>query len=148
VIQGVSGFRLVGRVAGTTGWIDPALALSRAAEVANKAAERVMDTGDQAWISVHLGAREKPVRGMIRGLARRHGVSVSTAIRVAGCESRFSRRAYNHPYAGVYQQDVRYWPRRAARFGHRGASPFDAYSNVDVSLKMARATGWGHWGCA
>jgi hypothetical protein len=146
--QRLSGFRLLGRVAGTTGWIDPAQAMSRLAEVANHDADRVMATGDQAWISLRFGSAEKPVRGMIRGLARRHGVSVPTALRVAGCESRFSRRAYNYPYAGVYQQDVRYWPRRATRFGHRGASPFDAYANVDVSLKMARAMGWGHWGCA
>jgi hypothetical protein len=146
--QGLSAFRLSGRVAGVTGWVDPAQALARVAEVATHSADRVLATGDQAWMSLRLNSTEKPVRDMIRGLARRHGVSVSTSLRVAGCESRFSRRAYHHPYAGVYQQDVRYWPRRAARFGHRGASPFDAYANVDVSLKMARTTGWGHWGCA
>jgi hypothetical protein len=146
--QGLSAFRLSGQVAGVTGWIDPAQALARMAEVANHAADRVLATGDRARLSLRLGSTEKPVRDMIRGLAQRHGVSVSTSLRVAGCESRFSRGAYHYPYAGVYQQDVRYWPRRAARFGHRGASPFDAYPNVDVSLKMARAMGWGQWGCA
>jgi hypothetical protein len=146
--QGLSAFRLSGRVAGVTEWMDPAQALARVAEAASHAADRVLATGDRASLSLRLGSTEKPVRDMIRGLARRHGVSVATSLRVAGCESRFSRRAYDHPYAGVYQQDVRYWPRRAARFGHRGASPFDAYPNVDVSLKMARAMGWAHWGCA
>jgi soluble lytic murein transglycosylase-like protein len=100
------------------------------------------------WITLRLGTAEKPVRGMIRSLARRYGVSVSTSLRVAGCESHFNPRAYDYPYAGVYQQDVRYWGRRAAHFGHRGDSPLDAHANVDVSLKMARSMGWGHWGCA
>jgi hypothetical protein len=144
----ISAFRLRGRVAGSTGWIDPPGGLRRVAELANDAADRVLATGARAWLTFRLGWREKPVRGMVRSLARRHGVSVSTALRVAACESRFSRRAYSPPYAGIFQQDVRYWPQRAARFGHRGASPFDAYANVDVSLKMARSLGWGHWGCA
>jgi hypothetical protein len=85
---------------------------------------------------------------MIRSLAGRHGVSVTTSLRVAACESRFNPRAYNYPYAGIYQQNVRLWDRRAKHFGHPGTSPFDAYPNVDVSLKMARSMGWGHWGCA
>jgi hypothetical protein len=142
-----SAFRLKGRVARASGWTDPAHGLHRVAEMANNLAGRVLNSGEQAWITLRLGSREKPVRAMIRSLARRHGLSVSTALRVAGCESRFNRRAYSYPYAGVFQQDLRYWPRRAAHFGHRGASPFDAHANIDVSLKMARSMGWGHWGC-
>jgi hypothetical protein len=109
-----------------------------------------MATGEQGWITLRLRTSQKPVRDMIRSLATRHGVSVGTSLRVAGCESRFRSRAYNPagPYAGVYQQSVPLWPGRARRFGHPGASPFDTYANVDVSLKMARAMGWGHWGCA
>lgn len=142
-----SAFHLQGRLAGTSGWTDPVQGLQRAAEMANDLADRVLASGGQGWITLRLGSREKPVRGMIRSLARRYGVSVSAALRVAGCESHFNRRAYSYPHAGIFQQNVRYWPRRAARFGHRGASPFDAYANVDVSLKMARSMGWGHWGC-
>lgn len=143
----ISAFRLRSRVAGATGWVEAGQGLHRLAELANNMASKVMATGEKVWITLRLGAREKPVRGMIRSLARRHQVSVSTALTVAGCESHFNPRAYSHPYAGVYQQHVGYWPGRARRFGHRGASPFDPYANVEVSLRMARATGWGHWGC-
>jgi hypothetical protein len=144
----ISAFSLWTKVPGATGWVAPPLGLDRVAEVANTLAEKVMATGEPEWITLRLAARQKPVRGMIRSLAERHGVSITTSLRVAACESGFSARAYNYPYAGVYQQDVRRWSRRARLFGHPGASPFDPYANVDVSLKMARAMGWGHWGCA
>ena len=144
----VSAFRLRGRVAGAGRWVDASASLHRLAEVANNAADQVMATGTKRQITLRLGTGRKPVRGMVRSLARRHEVSVTTALRVAACESHFNPRAYSHPYAGVYQQDVRFWGGRARRFGHPGESPFDPYANVDVSLKMARAMGWGHWGCA
>jgi hypothetical protein len=144
----ISAFRLRGRVAGGGRWVDASASLNRLAEVANAAADRMMATGGDRQITLRLGTGRKPVRGMVRSLARRHEVSVTTAMRVAACESHFNPRAYSHPYAGVYQQDVRFWGGRARRFGHPGESPFDPYANVEVSLKMARAMGWGHWGCA
>jgi hypothetical protein len=144
----ISAFRLRGRVADAGRWVDASASLRRLAEVANAAADQVMATGGDRQITLRLGTGRKPVRGIVRSLARRHEVSVTTAMRVAACESRFNPRAYSHPYAGVYQQDVRFWGGRARRFGHRGESPFDSYANVDVSLQMARTMGWGHWGCA
>jgi hypothetical protein len=147
-IERVSAFRLRGKVVGAGGWADAPESLNRFAQVANAAADHVMATGEKRQITLRLGTGRKPVRRMVRSLARRHGVSVTTAVRVAACESRFNPRAYSYPYAGVYQQDVRFWGGRARRFGHPGESPFNSYANVDVSLKMARAMGWGHWGCA
>lgn len=144
----VSAFRIRGRGAGTPGWVDPAQALHRVAGLADVLADRVLATGEQEWVTLRLTSRAKPVRPMIRSLARRHSVSVSTSVRVAACESHFNPRAFAYPYAGVFQQDVRRWDHRARHFGHPGASPFDPYANVDVSLKMARAWGWSHWGCA
>ena len=123
-------------------------AVRLATEQANAAGARVLESGHEAWITMRMWTDQKTVRQMIRGLARRYGVDAGTALRVAACESGFNPRAYSSPYAGIYQQDTRLWPSRARRFGHRGASPFDAYANVDVSLKMARAAGWDHWGCA
>jgi hypothetical protein len=148
--EGVSAFRLRGLAAGAAPWVNPPSALHRAAESADRMAERVLTTGHEASIDLAVRANEKPVRGMIRSLARRHGVGAGTALRVAACESGFNRRAYNPagPYVGVFQQDAGAWPGRARRYGHPGASPFSAYANVDVSLKMARSEGWGHWGCA
>jgi hypothetical protein len=119
-----------------------------AAKLANRIAPRVLETGEQAWIKIRMRTRDKRVAGMIRGLSRRYRVDAGTALRVARCESGMNPRAYNPPYAGIYQQSTRYWSRRAANYGHRGKSPFDAYVNIDVSLRMARAQGWRHWGCA
>jgi hypothetical protein len=85
---------------------------------------------------------------MIGGLARRYGHAVTNAVSVARCESGLQPWARSAYYGGVYQQAFSYWPGRARRFGHSGESIFDAYANIDVSLKMARAYGWGHWGCA
>jgi len=123
-------------------------AVELAARLANEIGPRVLETGERAWIKIRMKTKAKPVAGMIRGLSRRYGVDAGTAIRVAKCESGMNPRAYSPPYAGVYQQSTRYWGRRAANYGHKGASPFEAYANVDVSLKMARAQGWRHWGCA
>jgi hypothetical protein len=134
----------------STGRMSLGSAVHRLTEVANTIGARVLQTGEQAWLTLRVARREKSPREMVRGLARRHGVSVNTALRVAGCESGFNPRAYSPagPYAGIYQQDADLWPARARRYGHAGASPFDAYANIDVSLRMARAVGWGHWGCA
>jgi hypothetical protein len=123
-------------------------AVELAAKLANDIGARVLETGEEASLKIRIRTREKPVAGMIRGLARRYGLDMNTAVNVARCESGLNPRAYNPPYAGVYQQDQGLWGRRAASYGHRGASPFEAYANVDVSLKMARAQGWRHWGCA
>lgn len=145
-----SAFQLRGSVVGASGWAPAPLALRRMGAVTEKVVGKVLNSGRQARITLRLGTRQKQVRGMIRSLAVRHGVSVSTSLRVAACESGFNPRAYSPtgPYAGVYQQSVPHWGQRSRRYGHPGESVFDAYANVDVSLKMARALGWGHWGCA
>jgi hypothetical protein len=152
----VSAFRLKARVTWPEAPGDPTTAgpmalgpaVAKATEVANGLAGRVLQTDEQPWITLRIRTVEKKPRRMVRALARRYGVGVATAMHVAACESGFNPKAYSHPYAGIYQQDVRYWPGRARHYGHRGESPFDAFANVDVSLQMARAAGWGHWGCA
>jgi soluble lytic murein transglycosylase-like protein len=123
-------------------------AVELAARAANRVAPSVLETGRQASIVVVAAHDEKTVRQMIKSLAVRYRLDPGTAIRIAECESGLNPRAYSPPYAGVFQQNVRLWDGRARRYGHPGASPFDAYANIDVSLQMARASGWGHWGCA
>lgn len=152
----LSAFRLGSRVTypeapgddSRTGRMSLSGAVLLATEQANAVGARVLETGEQAWITIRMWTEEKTVRQMIRALARRYEVDAGTALRVAACESGFNPRAYSYPYAGIYQQSVSYWAARARAYGHPGASPFDAYANIDVSLKMARAVGWGHWGCA
>lgn len=93
------------------------------------------------------------VRDTIRCAARQFGVDVSTALRVADCESGFKADAWNPGgYAGVFQQSVRYWPSRQNTYDPNHGrwdiqeGVFNARSNVIVSMKMAR-NGWGPWSC-
>jgi hypothetical protein len=123
-------------------------AIEFAAQRANDLGPRVLETGEEAWIKIQMASREKPVRGMIRGLARRYGVDAGTAIGVAQCESGMNPHSFSGRYAGVYQHDIGMWDRRAAHYGHRGDSPFDAYANIDVTMRMVRLQGWRAWGCA
>jgi hypothetical protein len=85
-------------------------AVRLATEQANTAGARVLETGQEAWISLRMWTDQKTVRQLIRGLARRYGVDAGTALRVAACESGFNPRANSSPYAGIYQQDTRLCP--------------------------------------
>jgi hypothetical protein len=123
-------------------------AVELAARAANRIAPRVLETGEGASITVVAAHDQKTVRQMIRSLAIRYRLDPSTAISIAECESHLNPKAYSPPYGGVYQHDMNRWPKRAATYGHEGESVFDAYANVDVALRMARASGWGAWGCA
>jgi soluble lytic murein transglycosylase-like protein len=133
----------------TTGRRRLSKALAVLAQRVNALRDEVLSTGEVGEFRLILIPVPKRVQGMIRGLARRHTLSVAKSLSVAKCESNFNPHAYNPagPWAGVYQQDTDYWPGRAKRFGHPGESVFDPYANIDVSLKMARGVGWGHWAC-
>lgn len=120
----------------------------RLVEVARNRARTIVAQGGKATFTLALVRIEKPVPDMIRALAKRYRVDEGTALRIAWCESHYDPEAYNSAgYGGVFQQDVNYWPKRAQAYGHGGESVFDALANVDVSLQMARDSGWGHWGC-
>lgn len=143
-------YPLPGGARKTTGKMQLSNAFVKLAERVNAMRDVVMESGERAGFSVILLAIPKGVKGMIRGLARRHDLSVAKSMSVAKCESNFNPKAYNPagPWAGVYQQDTDYWPGRSKKWGHKGESVFNPYANVDVSLKMARAWGWHHWACA
>jgi hypothetical protein len=128
------------------------LSLGGAVELATRSANRiapaVLESGRRVSITIVAARDQKSVRQMIRSLAIRYRLDVGTAISVAECESGLNPQASNPPYAGVFQQDTSSWKRRAKLYGHPGESPYEAFANVDVSLQMARASGWGHWkGC-
>lgn len=71
------------------------------------------------------------------------------ALAIAHRESRFNPRAYNS-YSGaegIYQHLRRYWPGRAAAYGFRGWSGFNARANIIVTMKMVKHLGgWWPWG--
>lgn len=95
----------------------------------------------------HVTQQSAPA--VISCLARAYDVDVGTALSVAQCESHADPEAYNPGgYGGIFQQDVNYWPGRAAAYGHKGASVFDGYANAHVSIQMVRDGGWGPWACA
>lgn len=73
------------------------------------------------------------------------------AIAVARCESSLRPNAWNPSgYAGLFQQAVRYWPRRADRWGVPDRSVYNGRANIIVSVRMAASIGsWSAWaGCA
>jgi len=69
------------------------------------------------------------------------------ALYIANRESQFHPNAYNPSgCAGIYQHMLRYWPGRAAAYGFRGWSAFNARANIIVTMRMVSHTGWGPWG--
>jgi hypothetical protein len=89
------------------------------------------------------------VRRLIRCAANHWNVpgGADMALYVANRESKFHPNAYNPSgCAGIYQHMLRYWPGRAAAYGFRGWSAFNARANIIVTMRMVKRTGWGPWG--
>ena len=89
------------------------------------------------------------VRRLVRCAANHWDVpgGATTALYVANRESQFHPNAYNASgCAGIYQHMLRYWPGRAAAYGFRGWSAFNARANIIVTMRMVKHNGWGPWG--
>lgn len=105
-------------------------------------------------ITQGLQARQKYVRCEARRIQPPGGPP--KALSVGRCESGLRASARNGPYSGVYQHHIGYWPGRmrtyiGSRFpadGQVRRSVWAFRTNVLVSLRMARASGWGAWSCA
>lgn len=94
------------------------------------------------------------VRAAIVKYARLYGVSETSLLRIAKCESNYNPRAVNYNYSvkgthpsGLFQHVALYWPERAARYGRSGASVFDYDAQADVTAQMFRDGGAGLWEC-
>ena len=71
---------------------------------------------------------------------------LAMALAIADRESHFEPHAYNPSgCAGIYQHQLRYWPGRAAAYGFRGWSAFNARANIMVTMRMVHLSGWGPW---
>ena len=76
-------------------------------------------------------------------------------VELARCESTFNPDSVNYTYSeiaghypsGLYQHLTNYWPARAAKYGHAGASVFDPVANANVTAGMIRDGGRGLWEC-
>jgi hypothetical protein len=90
------------------------------------------------------------VESLIRYWTSVYGGNPDYHISIARCESGLNpdSRGSGGLYAGVFQQNVNYWPQRAGRYGFGGSSPYDANANIAVSIAMMIREGYGHWTCA
>ena len=70
------------------------------------------------------------------------------ALYIAWRESRYRPSAYNAAggAAGIYQHLLKYWPDRAADYGFRDWSAFNARANIMVTMRMVKQYGWAPWG--
>ena len=87
------------------------------------------------------------VKQLIRCAASHHDVSTETALYVAWRESRYRPSAYNAAggAAGIYQHLIKYWPDRAAEYGFKDRSVFNARANIMVTMRMVKVYGWDPW---
>ena len=88
------------------------------------------------------------VKQLIRCAATHWNVpgGAGLALYIAGRESHYRPNAYNPSgCAGIYQHMLRYWPGRAAAYGFRGWSAFNARANIIVTMRMVSRNGWGPW---
>lgn len=75
---------------------------------------------------------------------------VDRALRIMYCESKGDPNAKNRrsSASGLFQHLTRYWPKRAAEAGFRGASVFDPVANTAASAMLVyEGGGWSHWTC-
>lgn len=84
----------------------------------------------------------------IRCVATRYGMNPDPFISVATCESHHDPEAVNPagPYHGMFQYLSGTWAASAASYGHKGASPYDGYASVHVTIQKVKAEGWSAWG--
>lgn len=116
-----------------------------------------------ALIAALLGGHPEPppcseypqVRRMLACVERRWPVpgGIDKVYEVVDCESDFrSRLADDGIHAGLFQQNIYYWPGRWEKWGEPlglSPDPLDPLSNAVVSLRMVHETwSWSHWSCA
>lgn len=93
------------------------------------------------------------VEQIVRDAARKYGINEEHFVKIARCESTFNPNAVNKNYyenghpSGLFQHISGYWPKRAATYGHAGASVFDPVANAEVTAQMFRDGQSKLWEC-
>lgn len=93
------------------------------------------------------------VQQSITKWAKHYGVDPNHLLRIAKCESRLNPKAVNRNYyengnpSGLFQHLSGYWPARAAQYGRKGASVFDADAQAQVTAAMFAAGQSNLWEC-
>lgn len=99
---------------------------------------------------------DQKVAHIIRCTAKRFGIDPDYAIGVARCESSLNPRAVggtNDRYYGLFQHRLDLWQGRWEWVGVHprwrvANDPLDPHANALVTMRMAKAVGWGPWECA
>lgn len=82
----------------------------------------------------------------IRCVARAYGMAPGPFLAVAKCESGMNPKNDSNPiYKGLYQYHPGTWANASALYGHKGASIFDGFSQIHVTVQSVRDGGWGPW---
>lgn len=88
--------------------------------------------------------QDESVESIVRSAAQKYGIDESYFIGIAICESTLDPTRVNKGYfenghpSGLFQHLSGYWPARAAKYGHIGASVFDPKANAEVTAQMFR----------
>lgn len=107
-------------------------------------------------VSVRRGEPE-PVRlndvtaadapSMITCVAEAHGMDPGPFVAVAKCESGLNPANDTNPlYEGLFQYHPDTWAAESVAYGHKGASIFDGYAQINVTVQWVKDGGWGPWG--
>jgi len=93
------------------------------------------------------------VEQIVRNAARKYGINEEHFVKIAKCESTLNPNAVNKNYyenghpSGLFQHLSGYWSKRAATYGHAGASVFDPVANAEVTAQMFRDGQSNLWEC-
>jgi hypothetical protein len=87
------------------------------------------------------------VDATIRCVARHYDMAPGPFLHVAKCESGGNPANDSSPtYKGLFQYLPETWANASALFGHKGASIFDGYAQIHVTVQTVKSGGWGPWG--
>jgi len=111
----------------------------------------IASVAQPAQAEEHVWEQPLDVPALIVAAAERYGVDPSRMLRVAWCESRFDPSALNRwdgGSAGVFQFQRRTWLWASRSAGVGGASPFEAWANVEAAAWLfSTPGGYRHWTC-
>jgi len=104
---------------------------------------------DLVLTPVIVGPKTLTAQDYIKLYSVKYGVDTDIALRVAKCESNFIPNAQNsHSSAGgVFQfiDSTFYWI--ADEMGIENAKKYDAKTNIEMGMYLAKNYGWKHWEC-
>lgn len=113
---------------------------------ANRLRVKAVRTGETIGVRLN-DVSWADVPHMIRCVAEAYSMNPGPFLSVASCESGMNPKNDTNPiYKGLFQYHPGTWAAQSAAYGHKGASIFDGYSQIHVTVRWVRDGGWGPWG--